>query len=89
MGSFFKECEHPQSRWSKCPHPYKIRYRSAAGKQMEESGFATQDDAIERLTDVYKAKEGRAAGAGEGGAARALRSDALPGVRHRVEGRAA
>ncbi|MEX1654880.1 hypothetical protein ABZ960_17145, partial [Streptomyces pseudovenezuelae] len=29
MGSFFKECEHPRSRWSKCPHLYKIRYRAA------------------------------------------------------------
>ncbi|SOE32610.1 hypothetical protein [Streptomyces sp. OK228] len=51
MGTFFKDCEHPQSRWSKCPHEYKIRYRSAAGKQTEESGFATQDKAITRLTD--------------------------------------
>ncbi|MFF3075111.1 hypothetical protein ACFVSN_35645 [Kitasatospora sp. NPDC057904] len=32
MGSFFKECEHPESRWSKCPHEYKIRYRNAAGR---------------------------------------------------------
>ncbi|BBC91976.1 hypothetical protein SRO_0800 [Streptomyces rochei] len=45
-GSFFEECEHPRSRWSKCPHPYKIRYRSAAGKQVEESGFADRDKAI-------------------------------------------
>ncbi|MFG2848574.1 hypothetical protein ACGF12_36250 [Kitasatospora sp. NPDC048296] len=41
MGSFFKECEHPESRWSRCPHEYKIRYRNAAGKQTEESGFAS------------------------------------------------
>ncbi|MEV7021534.1 hypothetical protein [Kitasatospora sp. NPDC093558] len=39
MGTFFKECEHPVSRWSKCPKAYKIRYRNAAGKQVEESGF--------------------------------------------------
>jgi integrase len=57
MGSFFKECDHPRSRWSKCPHSYKIRFRSAAGRQVEESGFATQDAAIDRLTDVYKTKK--------------------------------
>jgi hypothetical protein len=57
MGLFFKECEHPRSRWSKCPHPYKIRYRSAAGKQVKESGFSTQDQAIARLTDIYNAKK--------------------------------
>ncbi len=55
-GSFFKECEHPRSRWSRCPHAYKIRYRSASGRQLEESGFANQDDAIDRLTDLCKAK---------------------------------
>ncbi|MFF2950459.1 hypothetical protein ACFVVU_03780 [Kitasatospora sp. NPDC057965] len=43
MGSLFKECEHPESRWPRCPHEYKIRYRNAAGRQTEESGFATQD----------------------------------------------
>ncbi|MGW1939558.1 hypothetical protein [Streptomyces goshikiensis] len=32
MCTFYKDCEHAQSRWSKCPHEYKIRYRSAAGK---------------------------------------------------------
>ncbi|MEU6198617.1 tyrosine-type recombinase/integrase [Streptomyces sp. NPDC047061] len=57
MGTFFKDCEHPQSRWSKCPHEYKIRYRSAAGKQTEESGFGTQDKAIARLTEVYNQKK--------------------------------
>ncbi|MDX3716475.1 tyrosine-type recombinase/integrase, partial [Streptomyces europaeiscabiei] len=57
MGSFFKECEHPRSRWSRCPHPYKVRYRSAAGRQVKESGFATQDKAIARLTEVYNAKK--------------------------------
>ncbi|MGW4026815.1 hypothetical protein [Streptomyces sp. NPDC005009] len=70
MGSFFKECGHPRSRWSKCPHAYKIRYRSAAGQQVEESGFAPQDDAIGRLTDVYKAK--RAAPRGGAKAERVL-----------------
>ncbi|MEV7284955.1 hypothetical protein AB0O01_10415 [Streptomyces sp. NPDC093252] len=57
MGSFFKECGHPRSRWAKCPHLYEIRYRSAAGGQVEESGFGTQDEATEaavwvRLADV-------------------------------------
>jgi hypothetical protein len=56
MGTFFKECERLRSRWSKCPHLYGVRYRDAAGKQVEESGFVTQDDAIRRLTDVYNAK---------------------------------
>ncbi|MDX3855237.1 tyrosine-type recombinase/integrase [Streptomyces sp. AK02-01A] len=56
MGTFFKDCIHPESRWSKCPHEYKIRYRDAASKQTEESGYATQDDAIDRLTEVYTAK---------------------------------
>ncbi|MGW0137402.1 tyrosine-type recombinase/integrase [Streptomyces calvus] len=75
MGSFFKECGHPRSRWSKCPHTYKIRYRSAAGKQVEESGFATQDDAIGRLTDVYKAK--KAAPRGQAKAERLARYGAM------------
>ena len=57
MGSFFKVCEHPRSRWSKCPHSYKIRFRSLAGKQVEESGFATQDKAIRRLTEIYNEKK--------------------------------
>ncbi|MFE7672799.1 hypothetical protein ACFU5N_11345 [Streptomyces albidoflavus] len=43
MGMFFKDCEHPEARWSRCPHTYKIRYRNAAGKQTEEGGFTTQD----------------------------------------------
>ncbi|WKX73585.1 hypothetical protein [Streptomyces sp. XD-27] len=33
MGTFFKDCEHPQSRWSKCPHEYKIRYRNGVGQR--------------------------------------------------------
>ncbi|MFD5432346.1 tyrosine-type recombinase/integrase [Kitasatospora sp. NPDC127067] len=57
MGSFFKESEHPESRWSKCPHEYKIRYRNAAGRQTEESGFATQDKAKTRLAEVYHARK--------------------------------
>ncbi|MET7872996.1 hypothetical protein [Streptomyces cyaneofuscatus] len=42
MGSLFKECEHSESRWPRCPHDDKIRYRNAAGRQAEESGFSTQ-----------------------------------------------
>ncbi|WP_245240021.1 hypothetical protein [Streptomyces erythrochromogenes] len=57
MGTFYKDCEHAQSRWSKCPHEYKIRYRSAAGKQTEEAGFSTQEKAIARLTRVYQEKK--------------------------------
>ncbi|GAA2734691.1 hypothetical protein GCM10010360_26650 [Streptomyces nogalater] len=57
MGSFFKECEHPESRWPKCPHPYKVRYRSATGRQTEESGYATQDTAVERLLGIYNVKK--------------------------------
>ncbi|MFD6915780.1 tyrosine-type recombinase/integrase [Streptomyces virginiae] len=57
MGSFFKDCEHAPSRWAKCPHFYKVRYRGPGGNQIEESGFLTRDAAIERLTGVYKAKK--------------------------------
>ena len=53
MGIFFKECEHPKSKCSRCPHFYKIRYRNSAGKQTVESGFPTQDKAISRLMEVY------------------------------------
>ncbi|MEV1023239.1 site-specific integrase [Streptomyces sp. NPDC050264] len=59
MGTFFKDCDHPEARWSKCPHPYKIRYRNAGGQQTEEAGFARQDDAIDRLTEVYNEKRRR------------------------------
>ncbi|MFB7618113.1 tyrosine-type recombinase/integrase [Kitasatospora sp. NPDC056181] len=57
MGSFFKECEHPEPRWSKCPHEYKIRYRNASGRQAEESGFANQELAKARLAEVYHARK--------------------------------
>ncbi|WP_228717993.1 tyrosine-type recombinase/integrase [Kitasatospora acidiphila] len=57
MGTFFKECEHPESRWSRCPHEYKIRYRNAAGRQTEEGGFTTQDKAKARLAEVYQARK--------------------------------
>ncbi|MFJ3725779.1 hypothetical protein ACIPYQ_24845 [Streptomyces sp. NPDC090045] len=57
MGTFYKDCEHPQSRWSKCPHDHTLRYRNAAGKQTEEAGFSTQEKAIARLTAVYQEKK--------------------------------
>ncbi|MFC7217607.1 tyrosine-type recombinase/integrase [Streptomyces polyrhachis] len=60
MGTFFKECERSQSRWSKCPHPYKIRYRDTTGRQREEAGYATQDKAATRLVEIHQAKKGPA-----------------------------
>jgi len=57
MGSIFKECEHPESRWSKCPHEYKIRYRNAAGRQAEESGFSNQEQAKSRPAEVYHSRK--------------------------------
>lgn len=54
MGSFFKDCGCV--RPSRCPHPYTIRFRNGLGKQSEEGGFGTQDDAIERLTQIYTEK---------------------------------
>jgi hypothetical protein len=53
--SFFKECGC--SRPTRCPHPYTIRFRDALGKQREEAGYDTQDDAIERLTQIYAEKK--------------------------------
>ncbi|WP_404951339.1 site-specific integrase [Streptomyces sp. ARC12] len=58
MGSFFKDCGCAKP--TRCPHPYSIRFRDALGKQREESGFGTQDDAIERLTAIYKEKKSTA-----------------------------
>ncbi|MFF5546273.1 tyrosine-type recombinase/integrase [Streptomyces olivaceoviridis] len=55
MGSFFKECGC--SRPTRCQHPYTIRFRDALGKQREEAGFGTQDDAIECLTQIYAEKK--------------------------------
>lgn len=56
MGTFFKSCDHPQAKWSKCPHDYKIRFRGPSGRQIQESGFGTQEKAIVRLTEVYDTK---------------------------------
>lgn len=55
MGTFFKDCGCAKP--TRCPHPYSIRFRDALGKQREKSGYATQDDAIERLTQVYTEKK--------------------------------
>ncbi|APU44815.1 site-specific integrase [Streptomyces sp. TN58] len=59
MGTFFKSCDHPQTRWSKCPHDYKIRFRGTSGRQIQESGFETQEKAIGRLTEIYDTKRRR------------------------------
>ncbi|MFJ8666267.1 hypothetical protein [Streptomyces sp. NPDC093600] len=50
------DCAKP----TRCPHPYTIRFRDALGKQREESGYDTQDDAIERLTAIYAEKKSTA-----------------------------
>ncbi|MFB8751376.1 tyrosine-type recombinase/integrase [Streptomyces parvulus] len=55
MGSFFKDCGC--ARPTRCPHPYTIRFRNGLGKQVEEGGFGTQDDAIDRLTQIYAEKK--------------------------------
>ncbi|MFF8506958.1 tyrosine-type recombinase/integrase [Streptomyces sp. NPDC015492] len=55
MGSFFKDCGCAKP--TRCPHLYSIRFRDALGKQREESGFGTQDEAIERLTQLYAEKK--------------------------------
>lgn len=54
MGSFFKDCNCDKP--SRCPHPYKIRYRDAGGRQREESDYRTQQHAIDRLTEIYNTK---------------------------------
>ncbi|WP_229911420.1 tyrosine-type recombinase/integrase [Streptomyces aurantiogriseus] len=55
MGSFFKDCDCAKP--TRCPHPYTIRFRDALGRQREEVGYGTQDDAIERLTQIYAEKK--------------------------------
>lgn len=52
MGSFFKD--------RGAPHRYTIRFRDALGKQREETGFSSQDDAIERLSALYAEKKSTA-----------------------------
>lgn len=58
MGSFFKGCDCAKP--TRCPHPYTIRFRDALGKQREEAGYGTQDDAIERLTQTCVEKRNMA-----------------------------
>ncbi|WP_455679058.1 tyrosine-type recombinase/integrase [Streptomyces bottropensis] len=58
MGSVFKDCDCAKP--TRCLHPYTIRFRDALGKQREESGYGTQDDAIERLTQLYAEKKNTA-----------------------------
>ncbi|MFJ8846680.1 hypothetical protein ACIRFF_27720 [Streptomyces cyaneofuscatus] len=54
MGSFFKACACKHQ--SRCSHLYTIRFRSGSGRQLEETGFPTQDDALDRLTAIYSEK---------------------------------
>ncbi|MFK0227348.1 tyrosine-type recombinase/integrase [Streptomyces sp. NPDC090303] len=54
MGSCFKTCSC--KRQGGCAHPYAIRFRDGTGRQREESGYPTQDDALDRLTQVYNEK---------------------------------
>ncbi|NEB13932.1 hypothetical protein G3I32_34735 [Streptomyces coelicoflavus] len=54
MGTFAKACNGTQP--TRCRHPYFFRYRDAAGKQREETGFRTQDAAKERLVEPDAAK---------------------------------
>ncbi|WP_326777086.1 tyrosine-type recombinase/integrase [Streptomyces sp. NBC_01445] len=87
MGSFFKECDCKAP--TRCLHPYKIRYRDAFGKQREESGYATQDKATARLTEIYQAKKGAAkAGPSDGEriALQTLEDFASNWIRHRARG---
>lgn len=54
MGTFFKTCSCKHQ--GRCSHFYTVRYRNGAGRQLEETGFRTQDDALDRLTNVYSEK---------------------------------
>lgn len=54
MGSFFKKCAC--GRPARCPHNYTVRYRDLAGRQREESGYATQQTARDRLVHLYTTK---------------------------------
>ncbi|MEU4203962.1 site-specific integrase [Streptomyces sp. NPDC026294] len=54
MGTFRKNCHC--SAPTRCPHSYVIRYRDASGKQREEGGYSTQDEAIARLNALYAEK---------------------------------
>ncbi|MFJ2734966.1 tyrosine-type recombinase/integrase [Streptomyces sp. NPDC087317] len=52
MGTYSKRCGC--ARPTNCPHPYTIRFRNAAGRQTEESGYRTQQAAVDRLTEIYQ-----------------------------------
>ncbi|MEU5521552.1 hypothetical protein ABZ759_13020 [Streptomyces sp. NPDC047860] len=39
------------------PAPVHDSFRDALGKQREEAGYDTQDDSIERLTQIYAEKK--------------------------------
>ncbi|MFB7608155.1 hypothetical protein [Streptomyces gardneri] len=54
-GQLFKSCDC--TRQGRCSHPYAIRYRDATGRQREETGYATQQDALDRLTKVCRGKQ--------------------------------
>ncbi|WP_344282887.1 tyrosine-type recombinase/integrase [Streptomyces hebeiensis] len=54
MGTFRKTCPCPKP--TRCPHPYVIRYRDAQGKQREEGGYSTQDEAKDRLIKLHGEK---------------------------------
>ncbi|QHC27003.1 tyrosine-type recombinase/integrase [Streptomyces sp. GS7] len=52
--SSFKTCSC--TRQGRCAHPYAIRYRDASGRQREETGYSTQQGALDRLTEIYNEK---------------------------------
>ncbi|WP_420719410.1 tyrosine-type recombinase/integrase [Streptomyces sp. XY66] len=56
MGTVFKRCNHSSDEWSRCQHPYVIRYRSLSGRQTEQGGFRTQTKAVSRLSEIHAAK---------------------------------
>lgn len=82
MGSFFKECEHPRSRWSPL-----VQDPVSVGGGAEVGGVRVRDPGCRRraLDGNLQGEEGGAAGSGEGGADRPVRRDAVRGVRRRVE----
>ncbi|MGW2404123.1 tyrosine-type recombinase/integrase [Streptomyces sp. NPDC001739] len=55
MGSLLKKCDCAKP--ARCRHEYTIRYRDATGRQREQGGFATQQDAKDALTKIYLAKK--------------------------------
>lgn len=53
-GSFFKNCRC--TRQNRCAHPCAVRYRGGTGRQREQTGFTTQQDALDRPTKVCNEK---------------------------------